>query len=551
MKNIYRTLIALSILFSLLASPNLISAQTPTPTIDPSLLASAEAFVTMLSEGAFEQASQTFDAPMQAAMSVSALEQAWETLGEQVGNFQKITTVTPTRAAGYQIIYVTTLFDKGSVDIKVVYNDTGQVSGLFFTPTGTGQLAAKTYAPAPYATPDSFTERQVSISSAENPLPGTLTLPKGQGPFPAVVLVHGSGPNDRDETLGPNKPFRDLAEGLSSQGIAVLRYDKRTRVYPEQMLTLGDQITVKEEVVDDALAALDLLRQAPEIDSGRIYLLGHSLGGMLVPRIAAQASDLAGAIILAGPTRPLEDLVVEQITYLAELDGSQSAEENAQIEQIKQQVALLKDPTLGADASSGQLLGAPASYWLDLREYDPAQAAATLDLPLLILQGQRDYQVTEADFNGWQAALSAKKEVYLKQYPGLNHLFIRGSGPSTPQEYERPGNVDELVIRDISDFVLTGKANQKIPLIGGIMTTQEITRLVLLLLPIFLIQAAISIYCLVDLSRRKKTHGPRWLWAVLLVLTLFTLPSGLLVAAIYLIWGRKEAEDEDGNDDPN
>src|SRR5262249_57372826 len=131
----------------------------------------------------------------------------------------------------------------------------------------------------------------------------------GAGPFPGVGLAHGSGPNDRDETIAQNKPFKDLALGLASRGIAVLRYDKRTKVYPAKMAGLAG-LTVKDEVVDDAIAAASMLRSQPRIDPARVFVLGHSLGGMLVPRIAAADAKLAGVIVMAGgppaphPPRP-------------------------------------------------------------------------------------------------------------------------------------------------------------------------------------------------------------------------------------------------------
>lgn len=524
------------------------SAQVPTP--DPILEEKAREIVDALAQDAFEQVSSTFSPDMRSALPTPKLQEAWNSLIKQMGGFVNIAEILQTRQEEYDILYVTSKFAKGVIDIKLVFDSSGQVSGLFFVPAGTGRSALHVYTPAAYTDSSAFTEREVEINSGEWVLPGTLTLPNGTGPFPALVLVHGSGPNDRDETIGPNKPFRDLAEGLATQGIAVLRYDKRTKVYPEKMAASANSITVQEEVIDDALAAMKYLRDISEIDPQNIFLLGHSLGGMLAPRIATQAPELAGIIILAGPTRPLEDLIIEQVTYLANLDGNLSAEEQAQIEQLVIQVQAVKDTQLAPNTPAEQLLGIPASYWLDLRDENPAQTAQSLEIPMLILRGERDYQVGEADFQGWLAALENTPDVYLKQYPGLNHLFIRGSGKSTPAEYEREGHVAEAVVDDIASFILTGTVNLRTPLFGTGLSTQDIIRLILLLLPILLIQLGVSIYALVDLTRRKKTHGPRWLWAVLLVITLFALPSGFIVSAVYLIWGRKEDE-EDGDDDPN
>jgi dienelactone hydrolase len=293
----------------------------------------------------------------------------------------------------------------------------------------------------------------VTVGEGEWELPGTLTLPKGAGPFPAVVLVHGSGPNDRDETIGALKPFKDLAWGLASRGVAVLRYDKRTLAHASKLATLMQGLTVKEETIDDALAAAALLQQTDTIDPKRIFVLGHSLGGMLAPRIAAADRDIAGIVILAGATRPLEDLIVEQSEYIAALDGDVSIAERQQLEAIQQAVEQIKALNPSDAARTDSILGAPPSYWLDLQAYDPVDTAAQLTLPILILQGERDYQATLQDFEGWRVGLSGRPNVQLKTFPELNHLFVAGEGRSTPDEYQETGHVAEVVIEEIAAWL--------------------------------------------------------------------------------------------------
>lgn len=309
----------------------------------------------------------------------------------------------------------------------------------------------------PYADPALYTEQEVKISSGSFNLPGTLTMPKGEGPFPAVILVHGSGSNDRDESLGPNRPFRDLAWGLASKGIAVLRYDKRTLIYAEKSADPIENLTVKEESMDDALAAAALLRTTPGIDPQKVFILGHSLGGMLTPRIVAQDSELAGAIIMAGNTRPLEDLMVVQTSYLAEADGTVSLAEKNQIDIVKKLVRNIKALTESQRGEKGLfILGAPAAYWLDLRSYNPVETARTLIQPLLILQGERDYQVTfKEDFQGWKDGLAELTQVTFKSYAQLNHLFMvgTGTGDSTAEEYAIPGHIPPEVIADIAAWI--------------------------------------------------------------------------------------------------
>ena len=437
------------------------AAQTPTtlpqPTSAPSgevvisaeRIATAQEFVDLLAKGDYASAEGKLDDTMKAAAPASKLEELWSSLQKQAGAYQQQTGVHTDHVQGYDLVFVTCQFEQTLLDVKVVFNASGQVAGLFFLPA-----LPSTYEPPPYAKTDSFQEQDVTVGSGEWALPGTLTLPVGEGPFPAVVLVHGSGPNDRDETVGPNKPFRDLAWGLASQGIAVLRYEKRTKQYQEKMAANQETLTVKEETVDDALAAVELLRQTPKINPQRIFVLGHSLGGMLLPRIGQADAEIAGLIALAGLTRTMEDTILEQITYISNLDGEISAEEQAGLDKLAEQVARAKDPQLDAAVPPSDLpLGIPAVYWLDLRGYIPAEAARALAQPMLILQGGRDYQVTTADFEIWKTTLSSRANVQFKFYADLNHLFITGQGPSTPDEYQLSGHVAEQVINDITAWI--------------------------------------------------------------------------------------------------
>jgi uncharacterized protein len=281
----------------------------------------------------------------------------------------------------------------------------------------------------------------------------------GQQLSPAVILVHGSGPHDRDETIGPNKPFRDLSWGLASKGIAVLRYEKRTKQHGEKFASVKG-LTVKEEVIDDVLAAVAMLRKTAGIDTKRIFVLGHSLGGTLVPRIGQVEPTIAGFIVLAGAVKSLEDAILEQTTYIFSLDGAISKEEQMQLDGIKELAAKVKALKTSDIDSSTDLFGAPASYWLDLRGYDPPEVAKALKQPMLVMQGERDYQVTMDDFRRWQAALSSRGNVSFKSYPKLNHLFIEGNGKSTPAEYNASGHVAEMVINDIANWIKMSPAHR-------------------------------------------------------------------------------------------
>jgi fermentation-respiration switch protein FrsA (DUF1100 family) len=441
------------------AQPTAASTAVPQALIDL-----AKKIITQMSQGDFADVETQFDDTMQSQIPQDKLKSAWDQLVANYGAYKGQKNVTTGQQGGFNIVVVTTGFASSDLDIRLVFGQDGRVAGLFFQPTNPS--AQPTYVPPPYVDQSKFTEKEVTVGSGQWQLPGTLTLPAGKGPFPGVVLVHGSGPEDRDETIGPNKPFRDLAWGLASQGIAVLRYDKRTYTYQKQMSSLQDTITVKEEVTDDAVLALNLMRKLYSssengVDPNRVFLLGHSLGGMLVPMIVQQQPTpqgtpyIAGAIVMAGPTRPFEDILLDQAKYIANLDGVVSDAEQQQLSILQNQIANVKKPDLSSSTPATDLpLGLAAPYWLSLRGYNPAQVAAGQKEPMFIMQGLRDYQVKEVDFNGWKSALSGRANVTFKLYPNVNHIFKEGEGMGTPDEYNMPGHVSQEAVDDIGAWIL-------------------------------------------------------------------------------------------------
>lgn len=380
------------------ATPTAAAQTTPEP-VDIADL--ARSFVELLENEDFAVAFERFDPAMKDAVPEAKLAETWLALKGQVGAFISQSAARVESVQGFEVALVRAEFEATPLDIKVVFDGERRVAGLFFQPAAPDGA----YEPPDYADPDTFTEEDVIVGSNQWQLPGTLTVPVGNGPFPAVVLVHGSGPNDRDETVGPNKPFKDLAWGLASRGIAVLRYDKRTMVHGQQIAALEDGFTVREETVDDVVAAVSLLRNTPTIDAERIVVLGHSLGGMLVPRVAALDPEIAGFVIMAGPTKPIEDLLLEQTLYVASLDGVVSEAEQATLDQLTVMVEQVKALPENAPATE-YVLGAPAPYWLDLRDYDPVAAAVDIARPTLVLHGGRDYQVPPDQLEQWRKGLS-------------------------------------------------------------------------------------------------------------------------------------------------
>ena len=334
------------------------------------------------------------------------------------------------------------VFENGQLDLQVTIDPRGKVAGVFMLPHRDAPAEATGRA------------IEIVVGDEARGLPGVLTLPEGSGPFPGVVLVHGSGPNDRDESTGPNRPFRELATGFGRLGIAVLRYDKRSFAHPSDLEALGAGLTVREEVIDDAVLALRLLRERPEIDRNKVFVLGHSLGGTLAPRIAAAEPRPAGMIVLAGMATPFPEKLREQARYIARAEEEPSDEEAAALERVEADLVALRAMLDGEQPPAAlDSLGVSVGYFADLERHDPPAEAVDLGLPILVLQGRRDFQVTMQDFGNWEAALAGKPFACLVVYDELDHLFHRGTGPSRPQDYLRAAPVDARVIADASAWI--------------------------------------------------------------------------------------------------
>ena len=393
----------------------------------------ADALFTSLQRQDYATAFGMFDEKMKVAVPLEKLKAIWNQQLTMLGNLLSWEGHPGAPQQGFDLTLASLKFEGGELR-AAVYSDPSSrlVTGFYLKPAGVPGAPA-----AAYVDTTKFRPVEVTVGSSPFVLGGTLTVPNGRGPFPAVVLVHGSGPQDRDETIGANKVFKDLAEGLASRGIEVLRYEKRTRQYPAQMV---GHATIEEEVMIDALAAAQVLRARPEVDHDRVFVVGHSLGALLAPEIAVRSGGIAGVVLLAPPGRPPWDIVLEQMRYLGTPD--------AEVAEVERKVALLKQGKLGDE----EFMNAPQTYWQDWAGRDGVAMAKKLKRPILILRGDRDYQVALEDVEAWKKGLAGTPNVEFVALPGLNHLFILGSGKPGPAEYDVPGHVEPVVIERIAAF---------------------------------------------------------------------------------------------------
>jgi dienelactone hydrolase len=288
-------------------------------------------------------------------------------------------------------------------------------------------------------------ERDVVLSTPEGDLAATLTIPKGAGPFPAAVFLAGSGPQDRDERIGPNTPLRDLARALADRGIASYRFDKATT---SASVMAKRPVTVRAEYDDDAARAIDALRAAPAVDASRVFVVGHSLGATVAPRIAREAGPkVAGAILLAASGRPIDALVVEQVRHQAKLAGQDA---DAVVAPVAAKLKEIRD-----GGGNEPFLGAPASYWRDAMALDVSADLKTLGKPALVLQGDNDVQIhVERDFGLIRKTVGEDGgRVSYRAFAGLNHLFMKYDGTSTGAEYGAKGTVAPEVAEAIASWI--------------------------------------------------------------------------------------------------
>ena len=266
-----------------------------------------------------------------------------------------------------------------------------------------------------------------------------------------------------DEKVMKLTPFRDLAGGLAGHGIASLRYDKRTFVHARRMIKGHRTVTVWEETVEDALLAVELLKKDRRIDPERIFLLGHSMGAMLAPRIDAEGADVRGLILMAGTPYRLEDIVLRQLRQAENgkslLKPVVALEEKFYSKRFRDLYGMSDD-----EAKKKKFAGNLTLYYFkEMGRKTAADYLLESGKPALILQGGRDFQVlAEEDFREFRRLLAGRDNVSFRLYPELNHVFVKAIYDDilkASKDYRVERHIGDEVIGDIARFILqTGKA---------------------------------------------------------------------------------------------
>lgn len=369
---------------------------------------------------------------------------------ELIGTYGEMESARPIFYSNYQ----------GSrfISYKIKFESLPYVLNLGFNPENKMLMIAfmqahKVYVSPEYVDVSKYTERHFKINNGIFELPSIFTAPNTPGKHPLVIILPESGPTDRDGSYGENRPYRDLAGAMASNGFCTFRFDKRSLHYGNVLLSAKaayESYTCREEYLDDLYKAMDTLLSFAEVDLNRIYLVGHGQGGMLLPLVAKERKEVRGIAMLGTNYKRMQEMMMDQYDYLAKVSPNKTGEF------MEQKIKALHsmDKKLNPLTEHYKMpYEVQASYWIWLNKYPHVDIAKKLKKPILILHGDRDYQVNMKNLEGWKKDLGKLPNVTIKNYPKLNHLFYSGGAESTYSEYFMIGNIPDYFVKDLIDWL--------------------------------------------------------------------------------------------------
>jgi pimeloyl-ACP methyl ester carboxylesterase len=404
---------------------------------DTQLSPIAREALTELASGNVSKFYARFDETMKTALPEAKLQETWKAITAQAGDFKSQGAIRQDKSGAYDIVLITCQFDKAVLDVRLVFNAQRQLSGLFFAPGSSNQVRPQDpKAPFPYR------QEEVAYESLEQgiKLAGTLTFPSSDGPFPAVLLITGSGAQNRNEEIMGHKPFLVLADYLTRRGIAVLRVDDRG----VGGSSAGPPTATSRNFAQDVLAGIAFLKSRREVNPNRIGLIGHSEGGIIAPMVAAQSPDVAFIVLMAGTGVKGDEVLTEQGKLLLRANGAGEdlIQENTKVQkalfavikstsdnevaekQVRESLSTM-NPTI-RDAALAQLNMALSPWMRYFVTYDPQPALEKVKCPVLAINGEKDLQVPPGqNLPAIEKALRAggNKDFKAVELSGLNHLF--------------------------------------------------------------------------------------------------------------------------------
>ncbi len=442
-------LLALSFLVIILIIPNRLFAS------NGDNVKTAREVVEFLGKGEYKEAISRFDSTMKKAAPEPRLRAIWTSLIAQTGKLKTELSDSSFDFNGYNIVIVTCQFEKSKLDVKVVFDKKSMIAGLFFAPhvesaEKAGAIESNqsdSLKGAPYLSKDvTFGNHAANVTLA-----GTLTLPNSTGRFPAVLLISGSGPNTRNETVAGHRIFLAIADYLTRHGIVVLRYDKRG----VGKSTGNYAAATTMSFASDALAGVEYLKTVKQVNPKEIGLIGHSEGAEIAPIVADRSHDVAFIVMLGGPGVPGYRIILSQLALIDRASGVKKSSVDSELalesrllnivrtekdsaraaDQLKE--ILVKEdrqPAATADAAVSELL---SPWYREFLSYDPRPALEKVKCPVLGLWGSKDLQVAPAEnMPAVRKALQegGNKHFKLVEIKKLNHL-LQTAKTGSPLEY--------------------------------------------------------------------------------------------------------------------
>lgn len=430
-------------------------------------LKTAQKAVSFIQKGNYTALLKSSSEAFRRQIDANALNDLMNQVSTQFGSLKSISLMQQQTVQGMEQFSYKALFEKDSLLLLMAVKGK-TIMGFFLKPLE----PVNAYVKPPYGSGFQMSQKEFTHGLPGFPLDGQLMWPAryDETRLPVCILIHGSGPNDMDESVGPNKVFMDLALGLCKNGIGTLRYNKRTFQHSE---AYGNgQISLREEVTDDVHAMIDFAKQQSWVDTTRIYLVGHSQGAIVAPSIMAADKRVAGVVLLCGSAEPLTAILRYQLGWL---DSMQSGRISAETRKQQQMLDSFRmQEWLQSQPGSRLVMGAPLSWWNEIDQIFNPEHLHLRGKRSLVLNAGKDYQIPPTFYASLQAGCKAgmleedtivgdnylnigrsmSSRCQAKEYPELNHLMTPSDGSLKPAEYKRKGlHVDEQLIKDIAAWI--------------------------------------------------------------------------------------------------
>lgn len=398
-------------------------------------------FVGQLATGNFKELEQLESAALRAQLEPAKLWAIWQDLQGKLGRFSDCAQDARSGDGPPKTVILSCGFENATLPVQITVAD-GVVGGIFFGHPQPRSSAKQVFENSGH---------EIKFGATGWRLPGTLRLPAGRPPDAVAILVHGSGPLDRDSTIGETTLFKDLAEQLAQKGIATFRFEKRTRFYGLKFAGKKD-FTIEEETVDDAVDAVRVVAKREEVAHKCMILLGHSLGGYLAPKIAdaSRETKIDGLVLLAAPGRNMATVLQDQFRFLLADDSVNEFAKSEMRVEIEKLDVFSKRSKSGDPQNPPGVFGKAA--WKFFSAYDPIKEWMKTKIRTLALFGEKDYQVTHDDMQAWAVLARNERNLQVETLSGVGHVFTPVAGKPSPESYRVRAEMDGRVADTIATF---------------------------------------------------------------------------------------------------